>query len=107
MEYHVTQTLLNLSSERGSDLKLIQQSIQASAVETIDTELKYSLQPGVPNTNMHTALESYIDGYHRSLFLRYGVHFVGTNVIQRSIQISQGFFFKNLFSSLTNTGLLI
>lgn len=30
---------------------------------------------------------------------------MGTNVIQRSIQISQGFFF-NLFYSLTNTSLL-
>lgn len=39
--------------------------------DSIDTELKDSLQQGVPNTNTHTALQSYIDGYHSSLFLQY------------------------------------
>lgn len=40
-------------------------------METTDTELKYGLQQGVPNTNVHIALQSYIDGNHRGWFLQY------------------------------------
>lgn len=48
LERHITQTA---GVQIQSGCRLIQQPIQVSVGQTIDRELKYSLQQGVPNTN--------------------------------------------------------